>query len=91
MTDHEFLSAFKAYAQENLIPPPVVQPPQDKHVAYSVKKAAEVLCVSVPTLYELVHAEGFPSYKVGGKLFIDAQGLREWSARNAAERVGYRR
>lgn len=59
-------------------------------VAYSVTEAAEAIGVSAPTLYNLIHTEGFPSYKVGGKVFIDAQGLREWSARNAAERAGCR-
>ncbi len=91
MTDIEFLEAFKAYAQENLIPPPEVQPPQDDRIAYSAKEAAEALGVGRSTMYEYINMEGFPAYKLGGKIYIDVQGLREWSARNAAERVGYRR
>lgn len=57
-------------------------------VAFSVKEAAEAISVSVPTMYTLVYTEGFPSYRVGNRLFIDAQGLREWSAQNAAARAG---
>lgn len=57
-------------------------------VAYNAKEAAEALGISAPKLYELIHTEDFPSYKIGGKVFVDAQGLRDWSARNAAERAG---
>lgn len=59
-------------------------------VAYSVKEAAEALGIGRSTMFEYIHMDGFPAYKLGGKTFIDAQGLREWSAQNAAARVGYR-
>ncbi len=54
-------------------------------IAYSVAEAAEALGVSRPTMYNLAASEDFPSYKIGGKVYIDAQGLRDWSARNAAQ------
>lgn len=60
-------------------------------VAFSVREAAEALGVGRSTMFEYINMEGFPAYKLGGKTFIDVQGLRDWSARNAAERVGYRR
>lgn len=59
-------------------------------VAYTVKEAAEALGVGRNTMFNYINTEGFPAYKLGGKTFIDAQGLREWSAKNAAARVGYR-
>lgn len=58
-------------------------------VAYSVTEAAAAIGVSRPTMYNLIATEDFPSYKIGGKVYVDADGLREWSARNAAARVGY--
>lgn len=58
-------------------------------VAYSVTEAAAAIGVSRPTMYNLIATENFPSYKIGGKVYVDAEGLREWSAQNAAARVGY--
>lgn len=58
-------------------------------VALSVTEAAAAIGVSRPTMYNLIATEDFPSYKIGGKVYVDADGLREWSARNAAARVGY--
>lgn len=58
-------------------------------VAYSVTEAAAAIGVSRPTMYNLIATEDFPSYKICGKVYVDADGLREWSARNAAARVGY--
>lgn len=58
-------------------------------VAYSVTEAAAAIGVSRPTMYNLIATENFPAYKIGGKVYVDAEGLREWSAQNAAARVGY--
>lgn len=57
-------------------------------VAFTVKEAAASLGVSTPTLYKLMHMGSFPAYKIGGKVFVDVQGLREWSAGHAALREG---
>lgn len=88
MTDIEFAKALKTYVRENA-PAPVEQTqPGDGRVAYSVKEAAEAIGVSIPTMHKLLHTETFPAYKIGQRVFIDAAGFREWSAANAAERVG---
>lgn len=57
-------------------------------VAFTVKEAADAIGVSVPTMHNYLHTTGFPAYKIGGKVFVDAAGLRKWSAQNAADRVG---
>lgn len=58
-------------------------------VTYSVAEAAEAMGVSRPTMQNLINTAGFPAYKVGQRIFVDAAGLREWSARMARERAGY--
>lgn len=58
-------------------------------VAYSVTEAAAAIGVSRPTMQNLINTAGFPAYKVGQRIFVDAAGLREWSARMACERAGY--
>lgn len=47
-------------------------------LAYSVSEAAQVLGVSKPTLYKYVNREDFPSFKLGGRTLISAEGLRDW-------------
>lgn len=48
-------------------------------LAYSVAKAAHVLGgISKPTLYRLMHQDGFPSFKIGSRTMISAPGLEAW-------------
>lgn len=47
-------------------------------LAVSVTKAAEMLDVSRPKLYELMHHEDFPVFRLGGRTLISVEGLREW-------------
>lgn len=58
-------------------------------VALSVTEAAAAIGVSRPTMYNLIATENFPSYKIGGRVYVDVEGFRKWSAQNAAARVGY--
>lgn len=57
----------------------------DNHVAerlaYSPAEAAEALGLSRPTLYTLLHRADFPSFKVGSRTLISAEGLRAWVRR----------
>lgn len=45
----------------------------------SVEQAAELLSVSKPTVYNLTHAEGFPTVRIGHRTVIHLEGLREWA------------
>lgn len=47
-------------------------------LAYSMDEAAQVLGVSKPTLYKYVNREDFPSFKLGGRILVSSDGLREW-------------
>ncbi|MCD7770400.1 MAG: helix-turn-helix domain-containing protein [Oscillospiraceae bacterium] len=44
----------------------------------SVKEAAEALGISRSKLYELIHAEAFPTMSIGGRRLIPVSGLERW-------------
>lgn len=47
-------------------------------LVYSVTEAAQALGVSRRTMYEVIHQEGFPTLKVGGRRLISRELLAEW-------------
>lgn len=47
-------------------------------LTYSVSEAAEALGVSRNTMYQIIHQEGFPTLKVGGRRLISRRLLAEW-------------
>ena len=47
-------------------------------LVYSTAETAEVLGVSRPTVYNLLKRVDFPSFKVGTRTLVSAEGLREW-------------
>ena len=47
-------------------------------LTYSVSEAAEVLGVSRPTVYTLIHRDDFPVFKIGNRVLISIEGLRQW-------------
>lgn len=47
-------------------------------LAISAAEAARLLGVSKPTIYQYTGREDFPSFKLGGRLLISVDGLREW-------------
>ena len=40
--------------------------------------AARFLVLSRPTIYTLIHRGDFPSFKVGSRTLVSAEGLRAW-------------
>ena len=50
-------------------------------IAVSVPEAARLLGVSKPTIYQYIHSEGFPAFKLGGRTLVSVDGLREWVAK----------
>lgn len=50
----------------------------ENRITISTKEAAQMLGVSLPTMYELVHIDGFPSIRVGKKILVSVEGLRNW-------------
>lgn len=51
---------------------------QMEPLAISVSKAAEILDISRPKVYELIRQEGFPAFRLGGRTLISVEGLRDW-------------
>lgn len=47
-------------------------------LTYTVAEAAQALGISRPTMYNLIHQEGFPTLKVGSRRLISRELLAEW-------------
>lgn len=54
-------------------------------LVYSVSEAAEALGLSRHSMYRLIHQEGFPTLKVGGRRLISRELLAEWIKANAGK------
>lgn len=50
----------------------------NEKLVLTVKEAAEMLCISVKTCYDLTHRADFPTIKIGCRTVISREGLREW-------------
>ncbi len=50
-------------------------------ITLSPAEVAEALGVSRPMVYQLLHQEGFPAFKLGTRTLVSAEGLREWVAK----------
>ena len=46
----------------------------------------EVLGISRAGAYELVHSEGFPALKIGSRIVVPKDKLREWIDANTAQK-----
>ena len=49
-----------------------------ERLAYSPTETSAVLGVSKPTVYKLLKRADFPSFKIGTRTLVPAEGLREW-------------
>lgn len=58
----------------------------ENKMALSVAEVAALLGVSRPTVYNLVHTDGFPAFKVGGRTLVSKAKLEEWVASRAEGR-----
>lgn len=45
---------------------------------YSVKDLQDYLGIGRTTAYELVNSKGFPAFRIGKKILVNAEGLEEW-------------
>lgn len=54
-------------------------------LAYNSKEAAAALGVSLPTFYELSNRDDFPVVRVGRRVLIPVDSLREWLAKEAGK------
>lgn len=49
-----------------------------ERLAYTVKEAAESIGISDRKLNDLIHIEGFPVVRLGGRVVIPVGPLRDW-------------
>lgn len=47
-------------------------------ITLSVAEAARELGISRPTMYQLIHREGFPVFRIGNRFIIPRDLLTEW-------------
>ena len=47
-------------------------------LALSVTETAAILGVSKPTVYDLIHRDDFPSFKIGNRVLVSRTRLAEW-------------
>ena len=52
-------------------------------IALTVPEVADMLSLSKPTVYNLIHTAGFPAFKVGGRTLISRVALEEWVRKQA--------
>lgn len=50
----------------------------------TVDEMAQVVGISKPKAYELVHQEGFPVVRIGRRMVIPKEGLSEWLKKQMA-------
>lgn len=53
----------------------------------NVVQVAAVLGISRAGAYELVHSEGFPTLKIGSRIVVPKDRLREWIDANTAQKL----
>lgn len=57
-------------------------------VTLNVTEVSQVLGVSKPVVYQLIHRSDFPSFKIGARTVVPRIALEEWAniqAKNSAE------
>ena len=47
-------------------------------MALTITETAQALGVSRPTVYTLLHREGFPAFRIGNRVLISRAKLEEW-------------
>lgn len=51
----------------------------NEKVTLSVKEVSEVLGVSRPVVYQLIHLKDFPSFKIGNRTVVPRTALEKWA------------
>lgn len=53
----------------------------------SVSEAAEALGICTKQCYDLTHVDGFPAIRIGRRIRVSKDGLREWIRNNEGKRL----
>jgi DNA binding domain, excisionase family len=54
-------------------------------LAVSAPEAARLLGVSKPTVYQYIHRDDFPAFKLGNRTLVSVDGLKEWIRKQVNE------
>lgn len=54
-------------------------------LAVSAPEAARLLGVSKPTIYQYIHRDDFPAFKLGNRTLVSVDGLKEWVRKQVKE------
>ncbi len=54
-------------------------------LAVSAPEAARLLGVSKPTIYQYIHRDDFPAFKLGNRTLVSVNGLKEWIRKQVNE------
>ena len=54
--------------------------PVEQKIAVSVTEAAQLLGLSRPTIYKLIHRGDFPVMRIGSRTLIHREKLEAWAA-----------
>ena len=55
-------------------------------ITISVAEAAKILGISRPTMYKLMHRADFPQLRVGRRMLIPVDDLRQWVSAQATRK-----
>jgi excisionase family DNA binding protein len=58
----------------------------NEKIALNVSEVAELLGVSRPVVYQLIHREDFPAFKIGKRTLVPRLALEEWA--NRQKKIG---
>lgn len=50
----------------------------ENKIMVPAKEAAAMLNVSMPTFYQLAASDGFPTVRMGKKILVSVEGLKDW-------------
>ncbi|MBO4299938.1 MAG: helix-turn-helix domain-containing protein [Clostridia bacterium] len=51
-------------------------------IAYSVSELGKALGIGRNNAYALIHREGFPAVRIGGRVIVPVKELEEWLRKN---------
>lgn len=50
----------------------------ENKIFLTAKEAAASMNISMPLFYQLAASEGFPTVRIGKKILVSVEGLKEW-------------
>ena len=58
---------------------------EQEPLAVSAPEAARLLGVSKPTIYQYIHRDDFPAFKLGNRTLVSVEGLKDWIRKQVNE------